>query len=125
METLAASVLPYVLWPGLMLAMVALWIAAMLDVDRHRRMGSSTSARLACMACCISVVAIAAIAWGGAISAPQWADAVSSPKHTAVRADAPEDDGSSPAAIFSFGLERASYSLPSGHTGPEKDPEGR
>ena len=109
MEMLVASVLHYALWPGLTLAMLALWIAAILDIDRHRRMGASTSARLACMACCVSVAAIAAIAWGSVLFATQWAEAVSNTEPTAGWTDTFEDEGSAPTAIFSFGLERASY----------------
>lgn len=109
METPVASVLQYALWPGLTLAMLALWVAAILDIDRHRRMGSSTSARLTCMACCVSVAAVAAIAWGSALFAAPWAEAVSSPETAAVRTGELADEGTAPTAIFSFGLERASY----------------
>ena len=109
MEALVASVLQYALWPVMTLAMLALWVAAILDIDRHRRMGSSTSARLACMACCASVAAVAAIAWGSALFATPWAEAVSSTETAAAWPDKLEDEGTAPTAIFSFGLERAAY----------------
>lgn len=110
MGSLAASVLHYLLWPGLTLAMLALWAAALLDIDRHRRMGTSTGARLACMACCVSFAAVAAIASGSALFADRWAVS----ENTALRSEM--NEGTAPAAIFSFGLERASYSAPSDPT---------
>ena len=61
------------------------------------------------MACCASVAAIAAIAWGSVLFATQRAEAVSSTETAAVRSGELENEGTAPTAIFSFGLERASY----------------
>ena len=121
METSFASALQYALWPGLTLAMLALWVAAVLDIDRHRRRGSSTNARLACMACCVSVALIAAVAWSGALFAPGWAEAISSTEPGAIQDARLEEDGAPPTSIFSFGLERA----PSSPRTPELDPKDR
>jgi hypothetical protein len=87
------SVLQYALWPSLAFAILALWTLGILDIDRHRRRGTSTNARLLCMAGCVSLVAIFAIAGTGAVFAP----------------------------IVSFGLENASYA-PSGPTGEDDRP---
>jgi purine-cytosine permease-like protein len=77
MEELAVSVLSYGLWPSLTLAIVALWVAAALDITRHTRRGTSTNARLVCMTTLVSVVAVIAVAGISAVFAAQWTEAVS------------------------------------------------
>jgi hypothetical protein len=113
MEELATSVLSYALWPLLILAMGALWIAAMLDIIRHRGGGTFTSAGLLGMATLVSVVAVIAVAGISAVLAAQWAEAVS---RDGTQANKLEDEGSVRAYIFSFGLENASYGSPVGST---------
>ena len=77
MEELATSVLSYALWPLLTFAIIALWVAAILDITRHRRRGTSTNAGLLYMTTLISVVAVIAVAGISAIFAAQWTEAVS------------------------------------------------
>jgi len=94
----------YALWPLLVLALAGLWLAATVDIARHRRGGAFTDAKLLGMAVAVSAVAVIALAGAGATFADDWAEAVST---------APEDARSVegiPTArsyIFSFGVERA------------------
>ena len=102
MDVPTISVLPYALWPLLTLAMVALWIVAMVEIIGHRRRGMFTRAGLLCMAALVSVVAIAAVAGIGAVFAGQRFEAVSG-----AREDLPRH-----AYLFSFGLDHVSYATP-------------
>jgi hypothetical protein len=123
------SVLQYALWPSLTFAMLALWTFGILDIDRHRRRGTSTNAGLLCMAGCISLVAIFAIAGTGAVFADPWAEAVATAGPNGREPNGREPNGReagelrSPARtpIFSFGLENASYA-PVGPTGEDDRP---
>ena len=115
------SVLQYALWPSLTFAMLALWTFGILDIDRHRRRGTSTNAGLLCMAGCISLVAIFAIAGTGAVFADPWAEAVATAGPNGREPNGREaGELRSPARtpIFSFGLENASYA-PAGPTGDD------
>lgn len=96
--------------------MLALWLFGILDIDRHRRRGTSTSAGLLCMAGCVSLVAIFAIAGIGAVFADPWAEtfATAGPE---VR-ETGELRSPARAPIFSFGLENASYA-PASPTGED------
>jgi hypothetical protein len=107
MDTLVTTVLQYAVWPSLMFAVLALWTLGVLDIDRHRRRGTSTSATLLCMAGSVSLVAIFAIAGIGAAFADPWVETVAA-------AGSDEREASelrSPARthLFSFGLENVSY----------------
>lgn len=104
------------MWPALTLAMLALWIFGILDIDRHKRRGTSTSAGLLCMAGCVSLVAIFAIAGIGAVFADPWAETVA----TAGPAGRETGELRSPARapVFSFGLENAYYA-PADSTGED------
>jgi hypothetical protein len=121
MEELAISVLSYALWPLLTFAIIALWVAAILDITRHRRRGTSTNAGLLYMTTLISVVAVIAVAGISAIFAAQWTEAVSGARSGEIQANKLEDEGSARAYIFSFGLENASYGPPVNSTGAKKD----
>ena len=114
--TLVNSVLQHALWPSLTFAMLVLWAFGMLDIDRHRRKGTSTGAGLLCMAACISLAAIIAVAGIGAVFADPWAETVSKVGPNGLRVGEP----GGPAPIFSFGLENASYA-PTGQTGEDRD----
>ncbi|HEX6710750.1 MAG TPA: hypothetical protein VF068_10520, partial [Rubrobacter sp.] len=87
--------------PLLTLAMVALWILAMVDITGHRRRGTFTSAGLLCMAATVSVVAVIAVAGIGAVFGQQF-EAVSGAG----------GDTSGRTYLFSFGLEHVSYATP-------------
>ena len=113
------SVLQYALWPSLAFVMLALWTLGILDIDRHRRRGTSTSAGLLCMAGCISLVAIFAIAGTGAVFADPWAEAVATADPDGQEAG--ELRGPARTSIFSFGLENASYA-PADPTGEDNRP---
>jgi hypothetical protein len=102
------SVLPFALWPLLTLAMVALWILAMVDITGHRRRGTFTSAGLLCTAAAVSVVAVIAVAGIGAVFGQQF-EAVSG---AGVQADEPGGDIPRHTYLFSFGLEHVSYATP-------------
>src|SRR3712207_2256165 len=121
MEELATSVLSYALWPLLTFAIIALWVAAILDITRHRRRGTSTNAGLLYMTTLISVVAVIAVAGISAIFAAQWTEAVSGVSSGEIQANKLEDEDSARAYIFSFGLENASYGPPVNSTGAKKD----
>ncbi len=110
------SILQYALWPSLTFAMLTLWTLGVLDIDRHRRRGTSTSAGLLCMAGCVSLVAIFAIAGTGAVFADPWAEAV----ETAGAGGREAGELRSPARtpVFSFGLENAYYA-PADSTGED------
>ncbi len=120
MDAPAASVLPYILWPLLTFAIVTLWVAAMLDIARHKRRGTFTGAGLLGMATLVSVVAVIAVAGISAVLAAQWVEAVSRASSDGIQADELEDEGSARAYIFSFGLENASYGSPVNSTGAKK-----
>ena len=119
MGTLLTSVLQYAVWPSLTFAMLVLWIFGLLDIDRHRRRGTSTNAGLLCMAGCVSLVAIFAIAGTGAVFADPWAEAVATAGPN--EREAGEIRSSARTPIFSFGLENASYA-PAGPTGGDDRP---
>ena len=101
------SVLQYALWPSLSFAILALWILGILDIDRHRRGGTSSNAGLLCMAGCVSLVAIFAIAGTGAVFADPWAEALATAGPDGREAGELQSPARTP--IFSFGLEHASY----------------
>jgi hypothetical protein len=113
-----ASVLAYVLWPSLTLAIIILWVAAMLDITRHRRRGTFTSAGLLGMAILISVVAVVAVTGISAVLAAGWIDATSRASFAGIQAGKLE--GSARAYIFSFGLENASYGSPADSPGKKE-----
>jgi hypothetical protein len=116
----ATSVLVYALWPSLTLAIVILWLVAMLDITRHRRRGACTSAGLLSMATLVSVVAVIALTGISAILAAQWIEAVSGVSSDGIQAGKLEGEGSARAYIFSFGLENASYGSPVDSTSTEE-----
>ena len=107
------------MWPSLTFAMLALWTFGILDIDRHRRRGTSTNAGLLCMAGCISLVAIFALAGTGAVFADPWAEAVATAGPNVREAGELRSPTRTP--IFSFGLENASYA-PAGPTGEDDRP---
>jgi hypothetical protein len=115
------SVLVYALWPSLTLMIVILWLAAMLDITRHRRRGAFTSAGLLGMATLVSVVAVIALTGIRAVLAAQWTEAVSGLSSDGIQAGKLEGEGSSRAYIFSFGLENASYGSPADSTGTKEN----
>ena len=116
----ATSVFVYALWPSLTLAIVILWLVAMLDITRHRRRGAFTSAGLLSMATLVSVVAVIALTGISAILAAQWIEAVSGASSDGIQASKLEVEGSASAYIFSFGLENASYGSPVDSTSTEE-----
>jgi hypothetical protein len=120
MDAPATSVLAYALWPLLTFTIVTLWLAAMLDISRHRRRGTFTSAGLLGMAALVSVVAVIAFAGSSAVLANRWVEAVSRAGFAGIQANTLEDEGSARAYIFSFGLENASYGSSVSSTGTKK-----
>ncbi len=108
------SVLQHALWPSLTLAMLILWTFGVVDIDRHRRRGTSTSAGLLCMAGCVSLVTIFAIAGIGAAFAGPWAETVATVGPDGRELGGLRDPARSP--VFSFGLENAFYA-PADSTG--------
>jgi hypothetical protein len=116
----AASVLAFILWPSLTLAIVILWLAAILDITRHRRRGAFTSAGLLGMALLVSVVAVMAVTGISAVLAARWIEATSRASFAGIQVGKLEDAGSARAYIFSFGLENASYGSPVDSTGPKE-----
>src|SRR5215210_3038353 len=119
MDAPATSVLAYVLWPLLTFTIVALWLAAMLDISRHRRRGTFAGAGLLGMATLVSVVAVIAFAGISAVLAAQWVETVSRASSDEIQANKLEGEGSARAYIFSFGLENA-YGSPVNSTGAKK-----
>jgi hypothetical protein len=109
MDAPATSVLEYALWPLLTFTIVALWLAAVVDISRHRRRGTFTGAGLLGMAMLVSIVAVIACAGTSAVLATRWVEAVSRAGFAGIEAGKLEDDGSARAYIFSFGLENTSY----------------
>jgi hypothetical protein len=99
--------------------MLALWTLGILDIDRHRRRGTSTNAGLLCMAGCVSLVAIFAIAGTGAVFADPWAEAVATTGPDGWEAGELRSPACAP--VFSFGLENAYYA-PVGPTGEDDRP---
>ena len=118
----ATSVLAYVLWPSLTLAVVILWFAAMLDITRHRRRGTYSSAGLLGMATLVSVVGVIAVTGISAVLAARWVEAASGVSVAGIQAEMPQDGGKARAYIFSFGLENASYGSPIDSTGTQQRP---
>ena len=114
----AISVLAYALWPSLTLAIIILWLAAMLDITRHRRRGTYTSAGLLGMAILVSVVAVIAVTGISAVLAAGWIDATSRASFAGIQTGKLE--GSARAYIFSFGLENASYGSPADSPGKQE-----
>jgi hypothetical protein len=120
MDALATSVLEYALWPLLTFTIVALWLAAVVDISRHRRRGTFTGAGLLGMAILVSIVATIACAGTSAVLATRWVEAVSRAGFAGIEAGKLEDDSSARAYIFSFGLENASYGSLVNSTGTKK-----
>lgn len=120
MDALATSVLEYALWPLLTFTIVALWLAAVVDISRHRRRGTFTGAGLLGMAMLVSIVAVIACAGTSAVLATRWVEAVSRAGFAGIEAGKLEDDGSARAYIFSFGLENTSYGSSVNSTGTKK-----
>ena len=120
MDDPATSVLEYALWPLLTFTIVALWLAAVVDISRHRRRGTFTGAGLLGMAILVSIVAIIACAGTSAVLATRWVEAVSRAGFAGIEVGKLEDDGSARAYIFSFGLENASYGSLVNSTGTKK-----
>jgi hypothetical protein len=114
----AASVLAYVLWPLLTLTIIILWVAAMLDITRHRRRRTFTSSGLLGMAILVSVVVVVAVTGISAVLAAGWIDAASRASFPGIQAGKLE--GSARAYIFSFGLENASYGSPADSPGKKE-----
>jgi hypothetical protein len=92
----------FALWPLLTLAMVVLWIVAMVDITGHGRRGAFTSARLLCMAAAVSFVAVIAVAGIGAVFTGQRFEAVPGARGDITRST----------YLFSFGLEHVSCATP-------------
>jgi hypothetical protein len=109
MDAPPTSVLEYAVWPLLTFTIVALWLAAAVDISRHRRRGTFTGAGLLGMAILVSIVAVIACAGTSAVLATRWVEAVSRAGFAGIEAGKLEDAGSARAYIFSFGLENASY----------------
>lgn len=101
--TALASFLLYASWPSLTLAALVLWAFGIVDIYRHRRRGNSTGAGLLCMAGCLSLAAVVAVASVGALFANPWVETVSAER------GASELRAPSRSPVFSFGLENASY----------------
>ena len=120
MEGLVTSVLSYALWPLLTLAIIALWVAAILDITRHRRRGTYTNAGLLYMTTLVSAVAVIAVAGVSAVFAAQWTKAVSGANSGEIQANKLRNEGSARTYIFSFGLENASYGPPVNSTGAKR-----
>jgi hypothetical protein len=107
------SILPHALWPLLTLATVALWMAAMADITRHRRRGTFTRAGLVCMAAAVSAVAVMVLAGTGAVFAGQRFEVVSRADSDGVESDERGGEGvPGHTYVFSFGLEHASDVTP-------------
>jgi hypothetical protein len=117
-EELATSVLAYALWPSLNLVVLVLWVAAALDILRHKRRGTFTDATLWGMGAVVSVIAVAAISSFYAVFAGQWSEAMSRANIGGILASKPPDESPNHAYVFSFGLENASY-------GPASDSAGK
>lgn len=110
-EDLTTLILPYVLWPLLTLAVAGLWVAAAMDIARHRHGETFTNAKLLSMATLVSVVAVIALAGIGATFGSQWSEAVSGDTSDGTQASGQE--AAPPRAyLFSFGLEHASDATP-------------
>jgi hypothetical protein len=120
MDAPATTVLEYALWPLLTFTIVALWLAAVVDISRHRRRGTFTGAGLLGMAMLVSIVAVIACAGTSAVLATRWVEAVSRAGFAGIEAGKLEDDGSARVYIFSFGLENASYGSSVNSTGTKK-----
>ena len=120
MDAPATSVLEYALWPLLTFTIVALWLAAVVDILRHRRRGTFTGAGLLGMAILVSIVAVIACAGTSGVLATRWVEAVSRAGLAGIEAGKLEDDGSARAYVFSFGLENASYGSSVNSTGTKK-----
>lgn len=119
MDAQAASVLAYALWPLLTVAIVALWLAAILDILRHRRRRTFARAGLLGMATLVSVVAVIAVAGISVVFGARWVEAVSRASSEGIQANNLHAKGSARAYIFSFGLENAAYGSPVKSTGSE------
>ena len=108
------SILWYASWPSLTFAVLVLWSFGVSDVGSHRRRGTFSGAGLLCMAVCVSLVAVAAVAGVGALFAEPWVEAFS-----AVGSGGREAGEEARSPVFSFGLENASYAAagPAGEDG--------
>lgn len=103
-----AAILSYTLWPLLVLALGGLWIAAAVEIARHRRGGVFTDAGLLGMAAAVSAVAVMALAGAGATLGGAWAEAVSAGPGEG-RAEV-----SARSYVFSFGMEHATFATSTG-----------
>lgn len=108
MDAPVISVLAYTLWPLLTLAMIALWIAAMVEISVHPGRRAFTSIGLVCIAAAVSVAAIIAVVGIGAVFAGQRSEAT--PGASSGWVQSAEQGGELPRRtyLFSFGLEHVS-----------------
>src|SRR5829696_8920415 len=120
MDAPATTVLEYALWPLLTFTVVALWLAAVVDISCHRRRGTFTGAGLLGMAILVSIIAVISCAGTSAVLATRWVEAVSRAGFAAKEGGKLKDEGSARAYVFSFGLENASYGSSVNSTGTKK-----
>lgn len=111
------TLVTYALWPLLTLAIVALWVAATLDIVLHRGGEAFTNVKLLCMTALVSVVAAIAVAGIGAVFAGHWFETVARANPNGVQVDKQDP---SRTYLFSFGLEHASSITPAKSTSAEK-----
>ncbi len=111
--------LAYALWPSLTLAVVALWLTAMLDIGRHTRGSTFSRATLLAMFAVVSGVAVIAVSGVSAIFADQWFEAVSKSGLGSARTGELAGEGAMRTYTFSFGMENARYASPADSTGKE------
>jgi hypothetical protein len=106
---------PILLSAGWVLAIVAvlvLWVMAMLDIKRHLSKKIFTVAQLASMAAAVSIMAAIAVATVDAAFPASWTSIGANEPYGRSLAH-PECEGIRGTFVFSFGLEQPSYASPS------------
>lgn len=126
MPTVASPVFLAVLWLLVVLAVIALWFAAMSDIVNRSRERLFNNAQLMVMVAAVSVVAVLSIGAAGAVLIPERpGTSLASLNEGLVGAGYARCQDPASSFVFSFGLERASYAPPkSAANDPQADVRG-
>lgn len=117
MTTAAVSISASVLWLLVVFAVVALWFVAISDIASRVRNHLFTRAQLASMAVLISIFAVISIGAAGAVLLNSVQTDMNPAKYDRILgANYAGCGGSRSSFVFSFGLERASYTSGSAAT---------
>ncbi len=109
MTTAAISISASVLWLLIVFAVIALWFVAISDIAGRVRNDLFTRTQMVSMAAVVSIVAVISIGAAGAVLLELQTKTSSATYDRLLGANHTGCGGSRSSFVFSFGLERASY----------------